>query len=656
MPIEFIPNQPVVFENPIGDYPCLNNDPKAYGPLMQQGDEMCMQWKMLPCGTPLCEPDMVGIGNSLTLNTWTAPGDWTQIGTPPFLTFNGGTDGTASNNLGSLNFGQVYAISFNVTAISGTATFTFQSSNNQIVGIIDTSVDLPGLYKFYILVDDDPFILEIIADVAPSVSAELILEDITITEQTQCWTNQAIVGRGDPWGFTYSYDILTQQGKFCANQNDLDTPFSLINTQAFINFGNYHGITFVISNCTQGGVEVYVDGGITPIGTTSGNGQFTFYGNPASFSLIFNKVGNFDGCISQVVVNDYGQIGDYYIYFFNANSTTTSSNATLTAYDDRLVWCGTLEDLTWTINGVPDAALGCDQLYVYFYDPCDGNYYTSVNAINYNNLGHDCTKFVEAWNDGYAFGFYFGDVNAPDFKLKQRLRVLAFNPVYRNSGEEYLYSSGQTVRSYAQSQKARTAWFDYADEYCHDTIRTQLLSQKLTVEGVSFYFPTEDYEPEWNDRGRYNLAQSRVTLFHELSTFGSTCGIIANPFCPPTQQAAIITQVSLKMDAFDTTGFDLTNVSYMTYEISANNIYIATGGSSIIDLTVAGNRTILLNDIISALNAYYNTSFSGTISLSGSILTIDCSAQINTVLPVKTWSITLNDGVTYAIPITTTFQ
>lgn len=630
MPIEFIPNQPIVFENPIGDYPCLNNDTKVYGPLMQVGDEMCIQWKMTPCGTPLCEPDMYEEGAAVTLDTWTAPGDWTQIGTPPYLTFNGGTDGTASNDLGALVAGAAYKLTFTVTAISGLAVFTFKSSTGIVFATINTATDTTGTYTFYFIADANPFILEIEADVEPSTVAELVMEDIAVQQWTQCWVDGLDTAAA---GWSYDYDAVTQQGRFCSNDN----ANILINTQAFVSTGNYHGISFVISNCTQGGLEVYVDGGTTPIGTTSGNGQFTYYGNPSTQDLIFNKVGNFDGCISQVVVNDYGVIGDYDITFENANSTTTSSTVNPTVYDDRLVWCGTLESLTWNINGVPDANLVCDQLYVNIYDPCDDVTHTSVNAINYNSAGHDCTKFVEAWNDGYAFGFYFGDVNSPDFKLKQRLRVLAFNPVYRNSGEEYLYSSGQTVRSYAQSQKARTAWFDYADEYCHDTIRTQLLSQKLTIEGVSFYFPTEDYEPEWNDRGKYNLAQSRVTLFHELSTFGSTCGIIANPFCPPTQQAAIITQVTAKVTAnYNTLGLPDSDVCINYDEFDTNGNYISSNqGVSCYDLT-AGTST-LYTALKNIIDAFYATSVSGSVNYNAGTftLTIDLQGAINTVQPIK---------------------
>lgn len=645
MPIEFIPNQPVVFEHPIGTFPCLNNDDKVYGPLMQSGDEMCIQWKLGACGTPLCEPNMVldPIGAD-ELASWTATGGWSSTGSDN-LTF----DGTSNQG------GGAYYAEQTVTGLTVGTVYRLNFDVNIYNGIFDTKIDVNaqlfktfdsiGNYETYFIATSSSMIITFYNENKTYSAADSVeIENLSLQQYTSCWVDALESSNA---GWSYDYDAVTQQGRFCSNEN----ANSLFNTNAFINTANYHGISLVISNCTQGGVEVYIDGGFTPIGTTSGNGLFSYYGVPTGADLIFGKVGNFDGCISQVTVNDYGVINDYDITFESQDSTAVSDPVNATVYDDRLVWCGTINGLSW--DTVPPT---CAQLYVKIYDPCDDVTHTSVNAINYNSAGHDCTKFVEAWNDGYAFGFYFGDVNAPDFKLKQRLRVLAFNPVYRNSGEEYLYSSGQTVRSYAQSQKARTAWFDYCDEYAHDTIRTQLLSQKLTIEGVSFYFPTEDYEPEWNDRGRYNLAQSRVTLFHELSTFGSTCGIIANPFCPPTQQAAIITQVNFIMDAFDTTPFDLTNVQYSIFEISNNGIYTGIGGGSVGDLTVSANRAILLSSILSALNQYYSTSFSGSISLSGAVLTINCTAQINTVLPVKTWSIALIDSTGLAIPITTTFQ
>jgi hypothetical protein len=120
---------------------------------------------------------------------------------------------------------------------------------------------------------------------------------------------------------------------------------------------------------------------------------------------------------------------------------------------------------------------------------------------------------VEGSNDGYAFGFFFSDPStSTQFTLGQRLRILQFNPVYPAVVNEYLYSNGNRTRSYAQSSKQRQAWFDYVDEVTHDIIRLQMLCDTLTIDNVNFFCLAEDYEPEWGENGKYNLAQSRVTL------------------------------------------------------------------------------------------------------------------------------------------------
>ncbi|WP_434127542.1 hypothetical protein, partial [Enterococcus faecium] len=73
----------------------------------------------------------------------------------------------------------------------------------------------------------------------------------------------------------------------------------------------------------------------------------------------------------------------------------------------------------------------------------------------------ECSFIVSGYSDSYAFGFYFGSVTNPLFYLTQRLRVLQFAPRYPSVGEEYLFSNGSFARSFAQSGKIRTAWFDY---------------------------------------------------------------------------------------------------------------------------------------------------------------------------------------------------
>jgi hypothetical protein len=635
MPLELIPNQPFIFENPIGAYPCLNNDPKHYAQLVQDGDITCVQWKLGACGaSPLCEPDMVmETPGSNELGAWTATGGWSTSGSC-CVSFDGTGDpgGDANQSFATTEIGSIYKVSFTVDVYTGNleyelATdfeyFTFNSS---------------GYYEFYFTAKNAVLgVYFIVANTATTNAGDTIeISGLSVVQWTDCWLDE--LPDDLP---TWSYAFSAGQGKFCSTDT---TQGDLINTTAFSQTGNYHGVTLVISDATQGGIEVRLGGVL--LGTTSGNGEQGFYGVPtAGTDLVLTKTGDFDGCVSQVNVEDYGEPGTSMIRVTN-ESVSNFANITPTVIKDRLIACIDWENLTWSTGKAPD---DCTPLKIQAEDPCDDTIvYTSVNRALYKEgATWECTKLVESWNDGYAFGFYFGDIASPDFKLTQRLRVLAFNPVYRNAGEEYLYSSGNSGRSFAQSQKARTAWFDYMDEYAHDCTRTQLLGQKLFIEGYAFYYPTEDYEPEWNENGRYNLAQSRVTVFHEEAIFGSACGVMANTVCPP--QVVIepfsYTQLSIKVDDFDISFLneidELTTALYI-YDSTGNIVdAIAT---VVYDFTNAGNRASWLNDVRTFIDTNYSTTSTGSITYNAGILNIDITAPITGTPPIDTMSISINES------------
>ena len=67
--------------------------------------------------------------------------------------------------------------------------------------------------------------------------------------------------------------------------------------------------------------------------------------------------------------------------------------------------------------------------------------------------------------------------------------------------------------------------FDYVDEPTHDVIRVQLLCENLIIDNKLFFCVAEDYEPEWGQNGKYNLAQSRVALLaqEEPTLFNKSC-------------------------------------------------------------------------------------------------------------------------------------
>lgn len=68
MPVRFIPNQPFIFESPIGEQICLNNDDNAYAQIVQANDTVCVQVAIDPCDEAInCEPNMFAVGTNLAL-------------------------------------------------------------------------------------------------------------------------------------------------------------------------------------------------------------------------------------------------------------------------------------------------------------------------------------------------------------------------------------------------------------------------------------------------------------------------------------------------------------------------------------------------------------------------------------------------------------
>jgi hypothetical protein len=255
------------------------------------------------------------------------------------------------------------------------------------------------------------------------------------------------------------------------------------------------------------------------ISISNQNGTYvSYYTSTDDQSLCLEADAMFDGVVViDVLIACYDQ--QFRILDLEDNALTKWYDSTdlthpVTFYQDRIIWCFNLNQLRDPTDE-DDISLtsGCYKVQI---QDCCGEVlgqYTSTNFINYNVLGWDCSRWVEGSNDGYAFGFFFSDPStSTQFTLGQRLRILQFNPVYPAVVNEYLYSNGNRTRSYAQSSKQRQAWFDYVDEVTHDIIRLQMLCDTLTIDNVNFFCLAEDYEPEWGENGKYNLAQSRVTL------------------------------------------------------------------------------------------------------------------------------------------------
>jgi hypothetical protein len=314
---------------------------------------------------------------------------------------------------------------------------------------------------------------------------------------------------------SFTYDNLGGSGRFIANPNwaawaPLSDPYtSLIGFfDSSVADTQIVEVKYTITNMTNG--FIYPELGTNQGITRSINGVYTDFIASGGISdrIIFWTTQDFDGTISNISVKIFG-----YCHTFDV----------LDATDDSIVAGGIRpryvnDKINFNINpcsilvitgGEPNDIQLTDGCYkIRFNNCCDEESYTSDTVINYTRGEHDCTVLVDASCDDKAFGFDFSN----GFSLSQRLRVLRFNPTYKNEGEDSQGSDGVKRRPFARSEKVYSCIFDYCDEATHDAINTQLLCDTLTFDGVEYFCPIKDYQPEWADRGRLNLAQSQIEL------------------------------------------------------------------------------------------------------------------------------------------------
>lgn len=512
MPLSFIPNQPFIWESPLPDQPCLNNDNRAYAQIVQPNDTVCVQQIMTPCDDAInCEPNMFAIGTNLGFVATLGSG-WSSGGGNYNYSGSGGVVGNLTLTPSSpLTAGVPYRIQIDVLSVTGTCGIFISLGLDAYA----TEITAAGQYTCYLIcqttTDDLVFTMNASATTAGDT---MVINGGSIdrTDFSQCWFDSL------PFGYpcwNYTFDLPNLNGKFCSI-----TDFgSLTNLTAYTTDGNYHRVNLRITDCTQGGLEVILGG--VYLGTTTGNGEFQFYGVPtdASGELILTKTGSFDGCVDNVTVDEFGAVDPtdlgnsvYKLQVANSSGVAATDEIEFVLNDDRITWCFDVSELT---NGGNPIELSCDIDYTLLLTvQCleeVAEEIVSITKLHYNPDGWDCSFVVEGYCNGYNLGFYFGATTANVFKLTQRLRILQFAPKYPSSGEEYLFSSGIFGRSYAQRGKVRTAHFDYVDEATHDVISTQLICDVLTIDGDVYFAPVKDYEPEW-DENRYNLAQSKVDL------------------------------------------------------------------------------------------------------------------------------------------------
>lgn len=165
--------------------------------------------------------------------------------------------------------------------------------------------------------------------------------------------------------------------------------------------------------------------------------------------------------------------------------------------------------------------------------PCDPYcYQVESNCLNWRE-SHECTKHIVAYCEENSLGFNFGSTTyvGTGFTLQERFRIVNFNPTHDKDRNIQLDSAGAKKLVFAQNEKQYQMRFDYLDQRGHDVIAAMMDCDVIQINhGEIDAYPTpydlvkeyvcltEDYEPEWAERGERNLAQSQIEITEVPST------------------------------------------------------------------------------------------------------------------------------------------
>lgn len=374
----------------------------------------------------------------------------------------GGAAGTVSVIFGTVNM-QTYA------AGSGAVTFTF---------------------KLFALINST---LEILANSA----FDGTVDNIFVEETTSGW--QLSPGNG-----------------FCHTPGWAN-PFYAGNT---LTVGRYYKITVEI--IVNAGTVLIEAGGVV-LGTVDKTDVYDFYFTSLTTAgERFTPSVDFDGCVLPTIDICFlfrDTLQARLVYSDGITGATdwhdiTSSSNPLILDEDWVTW--RVNSLAAILSGgIPVALpyscfrvqvkLVCDVL-----DPPSVTTTTSDTIINYKET-HDCTKLFMAYCEGDALDFRFG-YQGNMFRLYSRLRTLYFNPSYPVDSQDYNFSSGVKKRIYAELTKTYELLFDRMDEYAHDVVWLFHGCDLLYIDNAGYIITSGNYEPEWAERGKRNLAQSIIEL------------------------------------------------------------------------------------------------------------------------------------------------
>lgn len=526
MSVEFLKNQPIRFDD--NTQLCLNRDDAASPLLMQYDDTMCIQVKVNPCGDPLCGFTDIGTTDWLSgqgsftggSTGWTLGANWTYGSDA--ITHTGAASSFADYTTGAVvGTTQVLRITMTVSHVAsgGKARF-YITGANPVYGQWRSAT---GTYIEDVSVDASMTVNFTIEGEGTGAGSQVTVDDVIITSINDCWTGISL----DEWDFD------PDTGEVCHVTGNT-TPLATYTTPVVAG-GDYWKVVIKVKNMTQGSITPVVGDMSGDAIITNGEHIQFIVASTSTSEIEFVPTSDFDGCLYDVAAYDMtGDITGVAFYVANETNDLLTDGVTVEngggdmeyyVYNDYITWCFNLQNV-YSAGDPVSLATGCYKIAVL--DTCFGDYQFSTTLIQYNQNEDywPCTKVMVASNSNIAYGFYFGTETtygayagggttgtAPyAFEFILRLRLLKIMPQYPASGEEHFYSTGRHIRTYATSQKMWTLWLDKLSEAMHDCVRLMVLSDTLEIDTVEYYCPTKDYEPEWAENQKRNLARAKVGI------------------------------------------------------------------------------------------------------------------------------------------------
>jgi hypothetical protein len=333
----------------------------------------------------------------------------------------------------------------------------------------------------------------------------------------------SIGGFDSSWINGWNTWTKTEEGSLChivGNTEAVQTDNSigtLVDTK-------YYKISVTISGRTQGSLSICTD---LPACTDpcTGNGTFIRYylvNNGFNEQVLLTPDNDFDGCISDILVEELDNTGGFRIFDKNNVSKSdyySDADTEVTIVKDRITFTVSFNSVRRS-TALISLPTGCYK--IGYYDTSDSAPVYSTNLISYNaTTNFEKTKMFFGTCVGEGFGFLFEDTN---FDLWQRLPVFRINPKYEFDADEYIDSQGVRSKSSVRKEKLKTLWVDYIDEIAHDCLSTIINCDTVELEGEEIYFPVNDYEPEWEASQKYNQAQVKIDVkFVPAGIYNKNC-------------------------------------------------------------------------------------------------------------------------------------